>query len=137
PAELWFFGIGITLVDMAASKRKKASRRSPLSRSTKPSVDSGARAKERSAQKLAAMLDREVQRRLGPNATFEQRNNMAAEIMREGLHRREGQDLRRMTTDDDEVDEEDGRWRRLEQPSSATYFGRWGAHEIAEPLYRK
>lgn len=83
------------------------------------------------------MLDREIQRRLGPNATFEQRNNMAAEIMREGLHHREGQDLRRMTTADDELDEEDGRWRRLEQPSSATYFGRWGPHKIAEPLYRK
>lgn len=62
---------------------------------------------------------------------------MAAEIMREGLHRREGEDLQRMTTDDEELDEEDGRWRRLEQPSSATYFGRWGPHEIAEPLYRK
>lgn len=94
-------------------------------------------ARERSVEKLAAMIEREVQRRLGPNSTFEERNNMAAEIMREGLHRREGDDLRRMTTDEEEVDEEDGRWRRLEQRSSATYFGRWGPHEIAEPLYRR
>ena len=41
-----------------------------------------------------------------------------------------------MTTDDEEVDE-DGRWVRLGQPSSATYFGRWARHEIAAPLYRK
>ncbi len=100
-------------------------------------VQSGG-ARERSVQKMAAMIEREVQRRLGPNSTFEQRNNMAAEIMREGLHRREGDDLRRMTTDEKEIDEEDGRWRRLEkQSSSATYFGRWGPHEIAERRYRK
>ncbi|MBX3275249.1 MAG: hypothetical protein KF729_33595, partial [Sandaracinaceae bacterium] len=90
----------------------------------KPPVQS-ARAKERSVDKLAAMIEREVQRRLGPSSTFEQRNNMAAEIMREGLHRREGDDLQRMTTDEEEVEEEDGRWRRLEQASSGTYFGRW------------
>jgi hypothetical protein len=110
--------------EILMSKRKK-----PLTQS--------ARARERSVQKMAAMIEQEVQRRLGPNSTFEQRNNMAAEIMREGLHRREGEDLRRMTTDEEEVDEEDGRWRRLEQPSSATYSGRWGPHEISEPLYRK
>jgi hypothetical protein len=107
-----------------------------MSKRKKPPVQSP-RARERSVQELAAMIDREVQRRLGPNSTFEQRNNMAAEIMREGLHRREGDDLRGMKTDEEEVDEEDGRWRRLEQSSSATYFGRWGPHEIAEPLYRK
>jgi hypothetical protein len=107
-----------------------------MSKRKKPPVQS-ARARERSVQRMAAMIDREVQRRLGPNSTFEQRNNMAAEIMREGLHRREGDDLRRMTTDEEEVDEEDGRWRRLEQSSLATYFGRWGPQEIAEPLYRK
>lgn len=105
-----------------------------MSKSKKQPTPSG---RERSVEKLAAMIEREVQRRLGPNSTFEERNNMAAEIMREGLHRREGDDLRRMTTDEEEVDEEDGRWRRLEQRSSATYFGRWGPHEVAEPLYRR
>jgi hypothetical protein len=138
---LWFSGIGIRVVDMAGSKRRKPSRKSPTSKSKSksktPPVDSGARARELSVQKLSAMIEREVQRRLGPNSTFEQRNNMAAELMREGLHRREGDDLGRMTKDDEEVDEEDGRWRRLEQPSSATYFGRWGPHQIEEPLYRK
>jgi len=101
-----------------------------------PPTDSVGR-RELSVQKLAAMVEREVQRRLGPNSTFEERNNAAAEIMRDGLHRREGDDLEQMTTDEEEVDEEDGRWRRLKQSSSATYFGRWGPHAVSEALYRK
>jgi hypothetical protein len=107
-----------------------------MSKGKKPPVQS-ARARARSVDKLSEMIDREVQRRLGPKSTFMQRNNMAAEIMKEGLFKREGDDLQRMTTDDDEVDDEDGPYARLAQPSSATYFGRWGAHTIEEPLYRK
>jgi len=133
---LWFSGIGITLVDMAGSKRRKPSQKSPTSKSKKPPVQS-ARAKERSVKKLSEMIEREVQRRLGPKSTFEQRNNMRAEIIKEAAFRGSDDDLRQMTTDEEEVDEEDGRWSRLGQPSSATYFGRWGPHEIAEPLYRR
>ncbi len=107
-----------------------------MSKSKKPAVQS-ARAKARSVKKLSEMLDREIQRRLGPKSTFEQRNNMAAEIVKEGLFNREGEDLQRMVTDDDEVEEEDGRYGRLDQPSSAIYFGRWGPHTIEEALYRK
>ncbi len=29
------------------------------------------------------------------------------------------------------------RYRRLDQPSSATYRGRWGDHHVEEALYRK
>lgn len=107
-----------------------------MSKGEKPPVQSD-RARERSVQRLSAMIEREVQRRLGPSSTFEQRNNMRAEIIKEAAFRGSDDDLRQMTTNDDEIDEEDGRWRRLEQPSSATYFGRWGPHEIAERLYRK
>ena len=107
-----------------------------MPKTKKPPVQNR-REQERAAQELATMIDREVERRLGPKSTFLQRNLMAAEIMREGLHRREGEDLQRMTTDEEEVDEEDGRWRRLPQRSSATYFGCWGSHSIAEPLYRR
>lgn len=107
-----------------------------MTKSRKPPVQS-ARAKERSVSKLAAMIGREVQRRLGPNSTFEQRNNMRAEIIKEAAFRDADDDLGRMTTDEDEIDEDDGRWKRLELASSATYFGRWGPHEVAEPLYRK
>lgn len=102
----------------------------------KPPVQS-ARARARSVDKLSEMIDREVQRRLGPESTFAQRNKMAVEIMNEGLFKREGDDLQRMTTDEDQVDEDDGPYARLDQPSSATYFGCWGPHTIAEPLYRK
>lgn len=108
-----------------------------MSKSKKQGPVQGVREKLRAVEKLSAMIEREVQRRLGPSSTFEQRNNMAAEIMKEGLYRREDDDLRGMTTNDDEVEEEDGRYARLSQASSATYFGRWGPHEIAEPLYRK
>lgn len=107
-----------------------------MSKSKKPPVPRG-RAQARSVEKLAAMIEREVQRRLGPKSTFEQRNDMRAEIIKEAAFRGADDDLRGMTTDEEEVDEEDGRWARLEQPSSATYFGRWGPHEIVEPLYRK
>ncbi len=108
-----------------------------MSKSKKAPPTQSARAKARSVDKLSAMIEREVQRRLGPKSTFEQRNNMADQITKESLFTREGADLNRMTTDEDEVDEEDGRWQRLEPPSSAIYFGRWGPHEIDEPLYRK
>lgn len=107
-----------------------------MSKNTKPPVQS-ARARARSVQKLSAMIERELQRRLGPKSTFEQRNNMRAEIIKEAAFQGEGDDLHRMVTDDEEVDEEDGRYRRLDPPSSATYFGRWGPHEIGERLYRK
>jgi len=54
------------------------------------------------------MLEREVQRRLGTKSTFELRNHMRAEIIKEAALRG-SDDLRRMTADDEEVDEEDGR----------------------------
>lgn len=88
-------------------------------------------------EKLSEMIECEVQRRLGPKSTFAQRNKMAAEIVKEGLFQREGEDLQRMVTDEDKVDEEDGLYARLDQRSSATYFGRWGPHTIEEALYRK
>jgi hypothetical protein len=49
----------------------------------------------------------------------------------------EAKDLNELASDDDEVDIGGTRYRRLGQPSSATYFGRWGAHEVREPLYRQ
>jgi len=45
--------------------------------------------------------------------------------------------LDELVTDDDEVDIGGTRYRRLGQPSSAIYFGRWGTHEVKEPLYRE
>lgn len=92
---------------------------------------------KRLATKLVSLVEREVQRRLPASSTFEQRNNMSAEIMRETLFKRSDDDLRRMVTDDAEVADDAATYGRLDPPSSATYFGRWGPHEIAERLYRK
>ena len=87
--------------------------------------------------RLAAAVQREVDARLGPKATFEQRQNAAADIMSEALHKRADDDLKGMITDEDEVDLEGKKYRRLRQPSSASYAGRWGPHFIEEALYRE
>ena len=68
-----------------------------MSKSEKLPVES---ARARSVHQLSLMIEREVQRRLGPKSTFEQRNNMTAEILQEAAFQREDADLRRMTTDD-------------------------------------
>lgn len=107
-----------------------------MSKNKKPPVQN-APAKAQAVSELAQMIDREVLRRLGSNSTFEQRNNVTAEIIREAAFQRSDDDLRQMVTDEDNLEEEDGAYRRLAQPSSATYFGRWGPHAIEEPLYRK
>jgi hypothetical protein len=46
-------------------------------------------------------------------------------------------DLREAVTDAEEVEVDDIRYVRLQQRSSATYFGRWGPHPIDEALYRQ
>jgi hypothetical protein len=86
---------------------------------------------------LAAAVRREVRAKLGPDSTFEQRRDAAAELMREVLWKEADTDLRESVTDADEVEVDDKRYRRLEQPSAATYFGRWGPHTIEEALYRE
>ena len=62
---------------------------------------------------------------------------MSAEVMKEALFTRSDDDLRKMVTDEEEVEGDEGKYGRLDPPSSATYFGRWGPHEIDERLYRK
>src|SRR5258708_1736915 len=85
---------------------------------------------------IAATVRREVERRLSPNATFEQRQDIAYEIMRGVLWRRTDDDLQESVTEAEEVEVAGKRYRRLEQESSATYFGPWGQHHIEEPLFR-
>lgn len=62
---------------------------------------------------------------------------MAAAIVEEALWSDAQRDLEKESTDAEEIDVDGIRYRRLNQPSSATYFGRWGSHEIVEPLYRQ
>jgi hypothetical protein len=72
-------------------------------------------AKSTEISRLAADVEREVQRRLGPKSTFEQRNDMSAQVMQEVLFKRSDGDLRSMATSGDEVvvddDENDARYR--------------------------
>jgi hypothetical protein len=86
---------------------------------------------------LVKKLRREVQERLGPNATFEQKNDASFEIMRDVLRKSEEDMLRESVTNAEEIDVDGKKFRRLDQASSATYFGRFGAHHIEEALYRQ
>ena len=89
------------------------------------------------ACKLAAAIRREVLARLGPNSTFEERRDAAAALASDALWQDADVDLHAAVTAAEQV-EVDGRcYRRLEQPSSATYHGRWGDHHIDEALYRQ
>ena len=81
-------------------------------------------------------MRREVQRRFGDNLTYEQRRDAAAQVMAATLWLDANKDLNELVTDDDEIEIDGIRYRRLEQRSSAVYFGRWGSHELVEPLYR-
>jgi hypothetical protein len=130
---LWFLGIRITLVDMAGRKRNK--------RPSEPKPRSQPKTREdrqnRLVDELAEVLRREVDKTLGPSATYEQRRDLEAELMRKILWKREDDDLQEFATNAEEVEIGDKRYRRLRQRSSATYHGRWGPHTIVEPLYRE
>lgn len=86
--------------------------------------------------KLMKEVRREVKRRHGTNLTYEQRRDAAAEVMADTLWMDAHEDLEELVTDDEEIDIDGKRYRRLAQKSSAVYFGRWGSHEVVEPLYR-
>jgi len=87
--------------------------------------------------KVVEMLRREVEATLGPDATYEQRRDLEAGLMRKILWKREDEDLKGSATDAAEVEIDGKRYGRLRQRSSATYHGRWGAHTVEEPLYRE
>lgn len=118
----------ITLIDMAGRKRNK--------RPSKPNPKPEEERQNELVDKLAEMLRREVDK-LGPDATYEQRRDLEAELMRKILWKREDDDLHESATNADEVAIGGKRYRRLQQRSSATYHGRWGPHTIDEPLYRE
>lgn len=88
-------------------------------------------------QQLAKQVRDEVRRRHGSDLTFEQRRDAAASVMGDVLWVDEAQDLEELTSDDDEIDIEGVLYRRLEQSSSAVYYGRWGSHHVVESLYRQ
>ena len=87
--------------------------------------------------KLVEQVRAEVRRRYGNDLTYEQRRDASAEVMGDALWVEEAKELQELATDDDEVEIDGVRYRRLGQHSSAEYRGRWGAHTVVEPLYRK
>jgi hypothetical protein len=89
------------------------------------------------SRRIAELVQREIDEQLGPDATFEERQDAATAITSDALWLRTDQDLRRSITRAEEIEVDGERYRRLDQASSATYYGRWGSHPIEEPLYRK
>jgi hypothetical protein len=89
------------------------------------------------ARRLAEIIDREVADQLGPDATFEQEQDAAAAVASDALWLRADNRLRGFVATATEVAVDGCRYRRLDQPSSATYHSRWGDHPIEEGLYRK
>ncbi len=89
------------------------------------------------ARRVAAMIDAEVREMLGPEATFEQEQDAAAALSSDALWLRADERLREAITAAEAVEVDGCRYRRLAQPSAATYHGRWGDHHVEEALYRK
>jgi hypothetical protein len=98
-----------------------------------PQVDS----RNKVIVELAELIRQEVVRRCGTESNFEQRRDIAAEIASELLWLDEEQDLVSMVTIDEQIEIEGRCYKRLQQDSTATYYGRWGMHKIEEPLYRE
>lgn len=88
-------------------------------------------------RKMTALLRELAADEAGAGASYEARCDAAGRVMAEAQWQREERDLRAQVSRAEEIDINGRRYRRLEQDSSATYFSRWGAHEIAEPLYRE
>lgn len=105
-----------------------------LTSKRKPKEDDETRARR---QKLVDLLEQEVRERTGEGSTLEERNDAAFDVVTDVLWRREDQDLRGAVTTAVEVEVDGKQYCRLKQESSATYFGRWGSHEIEEALYRQ
>ena len=77
------------------------------------------------ARRIADLLDQVLDEHLAPGATFEQRQDLAAAVASDAQWLRSDRQLLAMVTTADDLAVEDRRYRRLEQPSSATYDGRW------------
>ena len=110
---------------MATSKKPPTKR---------PEQDAKSRARR---QKLVELLEEEVREQTGEGSTLEEENDAALDVVKDVLWRREDDKLRGAVTTAVEVAVEGKRYIRLKQASSATYYGRWGAHEIEEALYRE
>ncbi|MCZ6652127.1 MAG: hypothetical protein O7D91_03775 [Planctomycetota bacterium] len=133
-ARLWFLRIEIRL-DAKMNTTRKIGKKTKNDKPGKTSPRGGAR--QKTIDKLVSIVSQEIDDRLGPNSTFEQRRDAEAELLSETLWKREDDDLRKSISDTDALEVDGKRYARLGQPSSATYYGRWGPHSVNEPLYRE
>ena len=69
--------------------------------------------------------------------TFEEKQDAIATCLRAMGARIEERELQASTTNADLIEVDGVVYRRLEQRSSAQYFGMWGSYRIVEPLYRE
>lgn len=109
------------------SARSNARSKTPRSAPARAPVDA----------EMLEFLKRKRLERVGPDATFEQQRDADFEIMRDLLWHAEDEALQDQVTDADEIDVDGKKYRRMQQASSATYFGRFGVHRVEEPLYRE
>lgn len=80
----------------------------------------------------------ELARKLSGNgASFEDESRAAMAVMADVLWLHEHARLEARVTTAERVKVGERAYRRLAQPSSATYHGLWGTHEIHEGLYRQ
>jgi len=86
---------------------------------------------------MVKMLAALVRERAGTSASFEEESRAAMEVMADVLWLDEQARLEGLVTTAERIEVRGRRYRRLEQASSATYHGKWGTHEIEEPLYRQ
>lgn len=107
-----------------------------MARRPKPPVDLND-PKNAMIVKLVEQVQAEVLKRYGSQLTYEERRDASAKVMAEVLWADAEKDLKKQVTDEDEVEIDGRRYRRLDQASSAVYYGRWGPHEVEEALYRE
>ena len=82
------------------------------------------------ARRIAELIDQEIDKELGPDATFEQRQDAAAALTSNALWFRTDKNLRDVLTSTEEICVGERRYYRLEQASSVTYYSPWGSHHI-------
>ena len=84
-----------------------------MPKSKKPTDQKGESPK--ALEKLLELVRSEVRRRLGPDASYEERRDKAAEVMSEVLRRDEERDLKDAVSEAEEIEVEGKRYRKLEQ----------------------
>jgi hypothetical protein len=92
---------------------------------------------DKTLRQLTELLLDRVRQRCGSDATFEERCDAVSATMREASWLAVDAELQKLVTDAEEIEIEGKSYVRLEQHSSAPYYGCWGEHFVEEALYRE